>query len=116
MSSVADILKPGPGRIAVQQLSDSNEVRVDGPNGPVNLWVPSTNQNEGIVGRVVAVCANYQSDAGVEFEPNYKIGDIIVIGKFTGTRLSIGREVYTILFEKDVLASVVQQEPNDMAP
>lgn len=106
------VLRPGPGRIAVQQLSDSNEYQIPGTD--TKLWVPSVSQNEGIVARVAAVCGNYQSDSGTEFEPNYRINDLIIIGKFTGTRVSIGRDTYVILFEKDVLASV--EAGDDVAP
>lgn len=102
------IIRPGPGRIAIQPVEASNEYAV--PNTNVKLYVPSSASHEGTIGRVVAVCAPYQSDAGVEFAPNYSIGDLVIIGKFTGTRLNIGRESYTILLENDVLASIEMQE------
>lgn len=111
--TIEHIIRPGPGRIAIQQMSESNEYQI--PGSDKRLWVPSATNNEGVIGKVVAVCANYQSDSGVEFEPNYKLGDIIIIGKFTGTRLNIGRETYTILFEKDVLASINQEALDDAA-
>lgn len=98
------VIKPGPGRIAITEIGGTNEYKV--PGSDLSLWVPNSTSHEGLIGRVVAVCAGYQSDAGVEFDPNYSIGDIVIVGKFTGTRLNVGRETYIILFEKDVLASV----------
>jgi len=102
-------IRPGPGRIAVVALDPSQEHKI--PGTELSLWIPTSSHNEGLIGKVVAVCEPYQSDSGVSFAPNYSIGQIIVVGKFTGTRLNVGRETYTILFEKDVLAEVVTDEP-----
>lgn len=106
-------IRPGPGRIAIQAIEGTNEYTV--PGTQTTLWVPNSTTHEGMIGKVVAVCAGYQSDSGVEFEPNYSIGDVVIIGKFTGTKLNIGRETYTILYEKDVLASVVMEGQDDSA-
>lgn len=101
-------IRPGPGRIAILPMEASGEHTVPGTN--IRLWVAPSPTHEGMIGEVVAICAPYTSDSGVEFDPNYDVGDIVVIGKFTGTRLTIGRETYTILHEADVLAEVVEVE------
>lgn len=95
---------PGPGKIAIKPIPTTNEIPFN--NGSTRLWIPGGGNAEGIVGRVVAVCAPYASDGGQEFEANYKVDDVVIIGKFTGTRLDVGNESLTILYEKDVLASV----------
>jgi chaperonin GroES len=105
------VLRPGPGRIAVEPIDPSQEYKVPGTD--LRLWIPTSATHEGLIGRVVAVSAPYQSDAGVEFDSNYKIGDLVIVGKFTGTKVNIGRETYTVLFEKDVLASIETEEGDD---
>lgn len=98
------LIRPGPGRIAIIPVDSSQEHQVQGTS--ISLWIPQSSTHEGQIGRVVATCDPYQSDAGVTFSPNYDVGNLVIIGKFTGTRLNIGRETYTILHESDVLASI----------
>lgn len=102
------LIRPGPGRIAIQAIDPSQEHLV--PGTTIRLYIPTSIGHEGMIGRVVAVCQPYSSNSGVEFDPNYAIGDLVVIGKFTGTRLNVGRETYTILHESDVLASIEVEE------
>lgn len=108
------VIKPGPGRIAVLPVDSSQEHLVPGTD--TRLWIPQSTSHEGLIGKVIATCAPYKSDAGVTFEPNYSIGELVIIGKFTGTRLNIGRETYTILHENDVLASIETEEVQDASP
>jgi chaperonin GroES len=105
-------IRPGPGRIAILPMDSSHEHKVPGTD--TKLWIPSSASHEGLIGKVVAVCGKYVADSGVQFDPNYDVGDLVVIGKFTGTRLNVGRETYTILHESDVLASIETEEIEDV--
>lgn len=98
-------IKPGPGKIAVEPVGSSNEI--DLGEGK-KLWVPTPANNEGMTAVVVAACEPYQSDEGTQFQSNYDVGDVVVVGKYTGTRLDIDRKSYVIMREADVLAQLVE--------
>lgn len=101
-------IEPGPAKIAVEKLPPSQEIQVSGIS--TKLWIPTSGNHEGLIGRVVAVCKPYSNGNGETFQSNYDVGDTIVIGKYSGTKLDIGRTEYTILREEDVLAKLVVTE------
>lgn len=106
-------IEPGPAKIAVEKLEASQEVKVSGTS--TKLWVPTSGNHEGLIGRVVAVCKPYSNGNGETFQSNYDIGDMVVVGKYSGTKMDIGRVEYTILREEDVLARLVvtEDEPDE---
>ena len=44
---------------------------------------------------------------GVEVPMFLKVGDKVIVGKYTGTQVKVGSEEYTIVRQSDVLAVVV---------
>lgn len=102
------VIEPGPAKIAVEKLEPSQEIAVAGLK--TKLWIPTSGNHEGLIGRVVAVCKPYSNGNGETFQSNYDIGDMVVIGKYTGTKMDIGRVEYTILREEDVLCRLVMTE------
>ena len=96
------IIKPGPGKIAVKPVA--NEYR-----SSAGLWVPESVTHEGHLGEVVATCGPYMTDNGQRIDPDYKVGETVVFGKYNGTELRIDRETYYILRESDILASLEQE-------
>lgn len=103
------ILEPGPGKIAVEQLPASEEVVVAGTS--TRLWIPSAGNNEGIIGRVVFICKPW-FDGVQEMQSNYDIGDTVIIGKYSGTKLDVGRVNYIVLDQSSILAKIVQEAPD----
>jgi len=93
------VIKPGPGKIAVKPVA--NEFHTSS-----GLWVPESVTHEGHLGEVVAVSEAWMTDAGVRIDPDYKVGETVVFGKYNGTELRIERETYYILREADILASL----------
>lgn len=98
------LIKPAPGKLAVQILPENQMT-------PTGLWLPEGPQHDGNMGEVIAVCDPYL-DGDVETMPDYKIGDIVVFGKYQGTQLKIGRNTdVVILREQDILCEL--QEPHN---
>lgn len=109
-------IKPSPGRIAVQ-------LRQSGETTPAGLVLPFGKETEMHVAEVVAICDPYLSGPGdqdpMAAGPNYKLGDIVVIGKWQGTKLRIGRmdtEEFLIVRESDILCTLEMEEEEDDEP
>lgn len=103
------IIKPGPGKIAVKTVS--NDYRAAG-----NLWLPESVSNEGHLGIVEAICDDYMTEDGRRIKPDYKVGETVVFGKYSGTEVRIGRETYIILREADILGALESKEVPDAQP
>lgn len=112
------IARPGPGRIAAKLIKGTNEYV--GETG-VKLYLPDVagegiggRQGEAHIGEVVAVCAVPYSDSGYVVDTvEYPIGTIVVFNKYTGTRITIGRESAVILEIRDVLCEILQLPEED---
>ena len=100
------LLKPSAGRIAIRLKDIERETK----SGLVLLG--DSHSPKPVVGTVVAVCEEYELD-DEEYEPLYKVGDIVVFGKYTGTRIQVGRDTYIILRENDILARLVPRGEGD---
>lgn len=102
-------IKPGPGKTAIRTIS--NDYRTAG-----NLWVPESVTNDGHLGVVEAICDDYMTEDGRRIKPDYKVGQTVVFGKYSGTEIRIERETYIILRESDILGEVVVEEVPDAQP
>lgn len=104
---------PGPGRIAVRMMKGGQEIDIGGGK---KLWIADHQKMEGNLGEVVGTCGRYLKD-GQEVEPNYKIGDVVVFGKYTGTEVQIDREAVIVCYDDDILCEIlppgaaIEQEP-----
>lgn len=94
------LLKPSPGRIAVEPFDEPTRTSS-------GLYLPPSNK-QATVGRVVAVCEPYTKD-GEEFEPIFRVGTIVCFGQFIGTVVQIERRSFILLREIDVLAELLTQ-------
>lgn len=99
-------LYPASGRVAVklkdfERTTKSGIVLISDASGPK----PS-------VGTVAAVCKEYELE-GEDYEPLYPIGSIVIFGKYTGTRLQVGREIFIVMRESDILAELVASDSPD---
>jgi chaperonin GroES len=102
-------ITPGPGRVAVQIIEASQRTQT-------GLWLPETSRDgDGHIGEVVAVCKPYIDDTILR-EPDYKVGDIIVFGKYTGSTVAVGRVQVVIMYERDVLAELEKKTDASTVP
>lgn len=108
-------LKPTLGRVTVQAIL--TEEKTEG-----GIFIPGGREESGQVMRVVEICDPYwsaQDDKdGSPSGPQFKKGDIILVGKFMGVDVEIGREKYIVIRESEVLSTFIEvlSDAADQAP
>jgi len=100
------ILKPTSGRITVRVKDVEKETK----SGLILMG--SSHADKPTTGVVDEVCDEYQLD-GEDYEPLFKKGDLVVFGKFTGTKVQIGRETYIILRESEIVGRLIPSNAPD---
>lgn len=95
--SAADKIKPLADRVVVQALEDTDQMRG-------GLYIPDTAKEKPQQGKIVAVGPGKVSDDGVRIDPEVKVGDIVLYGKYSGTDVTVEGDEFLILRESDVLA------------
>lgn len=94
-------IKPGIGRVLV-------EVEVKEKIG--SLYIPATaNEDRPTIGTVAAIYDNYEEN-GVDYEPMYKVGDKVIFGKWSGSKVTIDGKTYIIMMEKEIVGHIVPVE------
>ena len=100
MATATDIkVKPLADRVVVKPLEDSETMRG-------GLYIPDTAKEKPQQGEVIAVGPGKLSDEGKRIEPDLKVGDKVLYGKYSGTEVTVEGEQYLILRESDVLAVI----------
>lgn len=94
------ILKPTEGRVTVRVKDVEKETKS-------GLILVGTTHAEKPTTGVVDECCDLYSVDGVDYEPLFKKGEIVVFGKFSGTKVQVDRETYIILKETDIVARLV---------
>lgn len=100
-------IKPTPGKIVVKIMKAASMTQSG------RLVLPDTVQEAPTQGRVIESYDAYTDIAGDRVEPLIKKGDIVVFGKYTGSRISIERNTFVIMRETDVLAVLQPLEANE---
>jgi len=93
------VLVPISGRICMQ-ISGFHEQMY----GPIHL--PQQHTGDQNLGVVTQVYEPYIDDYGNSIAPVVRIGDMVIIGKYTGTSVDLNRERFIICREMDILACV----------
>lgn len=97
---------PGPAKVTIRVLPESEEYRV--PGSTKTLWIPRPNTHEGYLGTIHEEAQPYfDQNTGHAYEAIYKQGDIVLVGKFTGAPIELGRESFLVCRESDVVAKLV---------
>ncbi|HEX5521311.1 MAG TPA: co-chaperone GroES [Longimicrobiaceae bacterium] len=98
MATATDLkVKPLADRVVVKSLEETEQMRG-------GLYIPDTAKEKPQQGEVVAVGPGKITDDGKRIEPEVKVGDKVLYGKYSGTEVTVGDEQYLILRESDVLA------------
>lgn len=105
-------LRPGPGKIVVKPFPPEQQLDV---GGGAKLWLISDVKNEGIIGEVIANHGQDYIEDGRRVSPDYKVGAVVVIGKYTGTKLSVDRETVIVVPEQSIIAEILD-EPDLLPP
>ncbi len=100
MATATDVkVKPLADRVVVKPLEEAEQMRG-------GLYIPDTAKEKPQQGEVIAVGPGKVSDEGKRIDPEVKVGDKVLYGKYSGTEVTIDGEQYLILRESDVLAIV----------
>jgi len=100
MATATDLkVKPLADRVVVKSLEETEQMRG-------GLYIPDTAKEKPQQGEVIAVGPGKMTDDGKRIEPEVKVGDKVLYGKYSGTEVTVGDEQYLILRESDVLAVI----------
>ena len=92
-------VSPLADRVVIKAMEESEQMRG-------GLYIPDTAKEKPQQGEIIAVGPGKVSDEGKRIEPEVKVGDKVLYGKYSGTEVTIDGEQYLILRESDVLAVV----------
>lgn len=70
------------------------------------ILIPSIAQEKPSEGEVLAVGPGKVFPDGTLREPEVKVGDVVMFGKYSGTEISVDGETYVLMREDDILAIV----------
>lgn len=98
--------RPGPGRVVLLELPPDQEYHVPGGG---RLWIPSALDHGARTCTVLVEAEPYIMD-GQAFEPRYRKDSIVILGKFTGTIVTLDRTAHIICRESDVITELVPVE------
>ena len=91
-------IKPVADRVLIQTV-EAEETTQSG------ILLAAAAQEKPQIAEVIAVGPGGVVD-GNEVEMYLKVGDKVIVGKYTGTQVKVGNEEYTIVRQSDVLAIV----------
>jgi len=74
------------------------------------LHLPQRDRERSTIGKIHAVYAAEETLEG-RIEPQVKVGDTVLFGQYTGTTIAIGRDLFIICKEHDLLC-VLDFEPS----
>jgi len=94
-----DKIQPLADRVVVQALEETEQMRG-------GLYIPDTAKEKPQQGTIVAVGPGKLSEEGTRIEPDVKVGQRVLYGKYSGTEVSVDGEEYLILRESDILAVI----------
>ena len=90
-------VEPLADRVVVSPLEEEEQMRG-------GLYIPDTAKEKPQSGKIVAVGPGKLSEEGVRIEPDVKVGQTVLYGKYSGTEVTVEGEDYLILRESDILA------------
>jgi co-chaperonin GroES (HSP10) len=78
--------------------------------------VISDSKNEGILATVIANHGKPFLDDGRPVTSGYEPGAVVLIGKYTGTKVTINREEHIVLAESSVIAEFIEESDDPAEP
>jgi chaperonin GroES len=92
-------IRPLHDRVIVKRLEEER-------NSPGGIVIPDTAAEKPIQGRIVAVGKGKILDSGQVRACDVKVGDRILMGKYSGTEVKIDGEELLVMREEDVMAVI----------
>jgi chaperonin GroES len=100
-------IKPALGRVCLQPLPA--EERTES-----GIWLVNNKEQVGQACRVVEVCEPYGAGSddqdSVPEGPIWKVGQAVLIGKYNGVDVELGREKFILLRESDVIGELQEKK------
>ena len=93
-------VKPLHDRVLVKRVEEAVEQKVGG------IIIPDSAKEKPLSADVVAVGPGEYDDSGKRKALDVKVGDKVLIGKWSGTEVKIDGEEYLILKENEILGIV----------
>ena len=93
-------VKPLHDRVLVKRVEEKGEQKVGG------IIIPDSAKEKPLSADVVAVGPGEYDDSGKRKALDVKVGDKVLIGKWSGTEVKIDGEEYLILKENEILGIV----------
>ena len=93
-------VKPLHDRVLVKRVVEEQEQKVGG------IIIPDSAKEKPLQADVVAVGPGEYDDSGKRKALDVKVGDKVLIGKWSGTEVKIDGEEYLILKENEILGIV----------
>jgi chaperonin GroES len=90
-------VKPLHDRVLVKRVEEAAEQKVGG------IIIPDSAKEKPLSADVVAVGPGEYDDSGKRKALDVKVGDKVLIGKWSGTEVKIDGEEYLILKENEIL-------------
>ncbi len=91
--------RPLGDRVLVKRVEEESKTKG-------GIIIPDTAKEKPQEGEVLAVGPGARDDAGKRIEPDVKVGDRILFGKWSGTEVKIDGEDLIIMKESDILGIV----------
>jgi chaperonin GroES len=92
-------IRPLQDRVVAKRMEQTEEVRG-------GIIIPDTAKEKPQEAEVVAVGSGKLDDKGNRIPVDVKVGDRVLIGKYSGSEIKIDDEDYIILREDEILAVV----------
>ncbi|MCD6452490.1 MAG: co-chaperone GroES [Acidobacteria bacterium] len=92
-------IKPLHDRVLIKRLEKKEEVRG-------GIIIPDTAKEKPMEGEVIAVGEGRVLDDGKVRPVDVKVGDKVLVGKYSGTEIKIDDEEYLIVREDEILGVI----------
>jgi len=93
-------IKPIKDNIVVKRIEESDEKKVG------SIIIPDTAKEKPMTAKVIAIGSGRTLKDGQKVKPEVKVGDKVLIGKYSGSEVKLGGTEYLILKEDEVLGIV----------
>jgi chaperonin GroES len=70
------------------------------------IIIPDSAKEKPMEGTVLAVGPGKRLENGDRVQPDVKVGDVVLFGKYAGTEVKIGQEEWVVMREDDIMGVV----------
>lgn len=93
-------IKPIKDNIVVKRLEESDRKKVG------SIIIPDTAKEKSLTAKVIAIGSGKVLEDGKKLPLDVKVGDKVLIGKYSGSEITLDDTEYLILREDDVLGII----------